>query len=335
VKLAVLGAGAWGTALAIAWARRQPPHDVTLWSRDDGHAEAMRRERENRALLPGIPLPDGLVPEEDLSRALQGAELVVVATPVSGLRGSARAVRDFARGGAPIPLVWVCKGFEAGTGLLPHQVVEAELGAGEPCGALTGPSFAQEVAMQLPTAISFAARDAAFAERIARELHTARLRVYAHDDLVGAEVGGAVKNVLAIATGICDGLKLGYNARAALMTRGLAEIARLGVALGGRLETFMGLAGAGDLVLTCTGDLSRNRKVGLGLASGKGLQEVVAELGHVAEGVSTARETVRLAERHGVDMPIALAVAAVLDGKLDARAAVEQLLSRAPKAEFQ
>ena len=331
MKVAVLGAGAWGTALAIAWVRRQPAHGVTLWSRDDGHAAAMRRDRENHALLPGIALPDGLQVEEDIVRALANAELVVIATPVAGLRDTARAIAGHAPG---CPVVWVCKGFEAGSGLLPHQVVEAELGARYPCGALTGPSFALEVARELPTAVTFAARDGVFAERIARELHTARLRVYAHDDLVGAEVGGAVKNVLAIATGICDGLQLGYNARAALMTRGLAEIARLGVALGGRPETFMGLAGAGDLVLTCTGDLSRNRRVGLGLATGKPLDAVVAELGHVAEGVSTARETVRLAAAAKVDMPIAQAVAAVLDGRLDARAAVEQLLSRSPKSEF-
>jgi glycerol-3-phosphate dehydrogenase (NAD(P)+) len=222
--------------------------------------------------------------------------------------------------------------------LLPHQVVEAELvaagRAGVPCGTLTGPSFALEVACQQPTAVTFAARDAAWAEQIARELHTSRLRVYAHDDLVGAEVGGAVKNVLAIATGICDGLGLGFNARAALMTRGLAEIARLGLALGGRQETFMGLAGAGDLVLTCTGDLSRNRKVGLALAEGKQLPQILLELGHVAEGVSTAREVAHLALKYGVDMPISSTVAALLEGRFDARTAVDQLLARSPKSEF-
>ena len=334
MKIAVLGAGAWGTALAIAWARREPAHQVVLWSRDDGHAEAMRQSRQN-ALLPGVTLPAAVLPEEDFARAVQAVDLAVVATPVVGLRPTVRALTQHAAG---VPLIWVCKGFEAGTGLLPHQVVDAELVlAGQsatPCGTLTGPSFALEVARQLPTAVTFASRDGAWAEQLARELHTARLRVYAHHDLIGAEVGGAVKNVLAIATGICDGLGLGFNARAALMTRGLAEIARLGLALGGRQETFMGLAGAGDLVLTCTGDLSRNRKVGLALAEGKALPQVLADLGHVAEGVSTAREVAQLAIKLGVDMPIATTVAAVLEGRYDARTGVEQLLARSPKSEF-
>lgn len=334
MKIAVFGAGAWGTALAIAWVKRDPAHRVSLWSRDDGHAESMRRTHVN-ALLPGIDLPAEIAPDEDLARAASGIDLAVIATPVLGLRSTVKALTEHA---PRTPIIWVCKGFEAGTGMLPHQVVEGELEAagcaGVPCGTLTGPSFALEVARQQPTAVTFAARDGVWAEQIARELHTSRLRVYAHDDLVGAEVGGAVKNVLAIATGICDGLGLGFNARAALMTRGLAEIARLGLALGGRQETFMGLAGAGDLVLTCTGDLSRNRKVGLALAEGKLLPQILTELGHVAEGVSTARELAQLALKHGVDMPISSTVAAVLDGRFDARTAVEQLLARSPKAEF-
>ena len=334
MKIAVLGAGAWGTALAIAWARRDPAHVLSLWSRDEGHAEAMRQSRGN-ALLPGVQLPAGISPEEDFTRAMAGMELAVIATPVVGLRSTVRAVASL---DARIPIIWVCKGFEAGTGLLPHQVVEAELQSlgnqNIRSGTLTGPSFALEVARQQPTAVTFAARDAVWAESMARELHTQRLRVYAHDDLIGAEVGGAVKNVLAIATGICDGLGLGFNARAALMTRGLAEIARLGLALGGRQETFMGLAGAGDLILTCTGDLSRNRKVGLALAEGKALPQILSDLGHVAEGVSTAREVARLAVKHQVDMPIATTVAAVLDGEFDAQTGVEQLLARSPKFEF-
>ena len=334
MKIAVLGAGAWGTALAIAWGQRDPAHQVILWSRDDGHAASMRKSREN-ALLPGVLLPEAVALEDDLARALAGIDLAVIATPVVGLRATVQALTRIAVG---IPIVWVCKGFEAGSGLLPHQVVDAELSAAGQtktmCGTLTGPSFALEVARQQPTAVTFAARDAAWAEEVARQLHTSRLRVYAHNDLIGAEVGGAVKNVLAIATGICDGLGLGFNARAALMTRGLAEIARLGLALGGRQETFMGLAGAGDLVLTCTGDLSRNRKVGLGLAEGKALPQVLADLGHVAEGVSTAREVAKLAVQYGVDMPIVSAVAAVLDGRFDARTGVEQLLARSPKSEF-
>jgi len=201
------------------------------------------------------------------------------------------------------------------------------------CGALTGPSFAEEVAKGLPTAITLASRDAAFARDMAQELHGPRLRLYANDDIVGAEVGGAVKNVLAIATGICDGLGLGLNARAALMTRGLAEITRFGIALGAKRETFMGLAGMGDLILTCTGDLSRNRRVGLALAAARPLEAITRELGHVAEGVMTAREVARRAASIGVDMPITQAVCAVLDGSIYARQAVDALMNRDPKVE--
>ena len=210
-----------------------------------------------------------------------------------------------------------------------------ELGDSVPCGVLTGPSFAEEVAKGLPLAITLASKDGDFARRMALELHSSRFRIYANDDLPGAEVGGAVKNVMAIATGICDGLGFGLNARAALMTRGLAEIARLGVALGGQPKTFMGLAGMGDLLLTCTGDLSRNRKVGLALAEGKKLSQILTDLGHVAEGVSTAREVARLAERIGIDMPITQAVDAILHRDVPAAAAVEKLLSRDPKLETQ
>lgn len=327
-RISVLGAGAWGTALAIAWAGQGR---VRLWTRDPAHAAAMRADQENRAFLPGFPLPANCLVENDLAVAIHDAELLVVATPVAGLRPTVERLRDEA---CLTPLVWVCKGFEAGSGKLPHQVVAEVLGEGFPCGTLTGPSFAQEVARSQPTAVTLAARDMVLAESFARTLHTPRLRVYAHDDLVGAEVGGAVKNVLAIATGICDGLGLGYNARAALITRGLAEIARLGEALGARRETFLGLAGAGDLILTCTGDLSRNRRVGLLLAEGKTLPAILESLGHVAEGVSTAREVVRLAADLGIDMPIARAVAEVLDGRLAASAAVDALLAREPRAEF-
>lgn len=331
MNIAVLGAGAWGTALAIAWAGE---HRVRLWSREPEHAAVMARERENRAFLPGFPFPAQLLPTGDLAAAVAGADIAVIATPVAGLRTTAEALR---RQGFAGRLVWVCKGFEAGSGCLPHQVVtEVFAGAaGAPeGGALTGPSFAQEVAAGRPTAVTLAAVSLAVAEELAQALHTGSFRVYAHDDLVGAEVGGAVKNVLAIATGICDGLGLGFNARAALITRGLAEIARLGVALGGRRETFMGLAGVGDLILTCTGDLSRNRRVGLELAAGKSLATILQELGHVAEGVGTAREVARLAVDRGIDMPIAQAVAAVLGGRLGARAAVGELLARAPTVEF-
>ena len=229
--------------------------------------------------------------------------------------------------------MWVCKGFEAGSGKLPHQVVAEVLGAQAVCGALSGPSFAEEVAAGQPTAVALAANNHAFAVETARQLHTRRLRIYANDDLIGVEVGGAVKNVLAIATGICDGLGLGLNSRAALMTRGLAEIARLGLALGAHRETFMGLAGMGDLILTCTGDLSRNRRVGLALAEDKTLPQILEELGHVAEGVYTAREVDRLARSLGVDMPISAAVAAILDARVNAGEALELLMARDPKEE--
>lgn len=328
MKLTVLAAGAWGTALAIAFAGG---HRVCLWSREEEVAADLLATRENSRFLPGYRLPDSVTVTTDLAAALGHGELALVATPIAGLRPTVEALRDH---GSRVPVLWVCKGFEAGSGLLPHQVVAEVLGKEACCGALSGPSFAEEVAAGQPTAVTLAANDAEFARRAARELHTTRLRIYANDDLVGVEVGGAVKNVLAIATGVCDGLGLGLNSRAALITRGLAEIARLGQALGARRETFMGLAGMGDLILTCTGDLSRNRRVGLGLAEGKTLAQILDELGHVAEGVYTARETARKARELGIDMPISTAVAAVLDGNLSARDAVERLMARDPKEEL-
>lgn len=325
-RIAVLAAGAWGTALAVAFAARHP---VTLWARETEVAEDIRANRENRRFLPGCPIPPGVSVITEFP-ALSGFDLVIVATPVAGLRATLQQV---AAQGVRIPLLWVCKGFEQGSGLLPHQVATAELGADYPWGALSGPSFAEEVAKGLPTAITLAARPLARAREWVACLHTGRLRLYASEDVVGVEVGGAVKNVLAIATGIADGLNLGLNARAALVTRGLAEIARLGKALGGEAQTFMGLAGVGDLLLTCTGDLSRNRRVGLALGRGQALPQILADLGHVAEGVSTALEVHRLACSLGVEMPITAAVAAVLEGRLPPLEAVEQLLSRDPKVE--
>ncbi|MDO8930902.1 MAG: NAD(P)H-dependent glycerol-3-phosphate dehydrogenase [Rhodocyclaceae bacterium] len=326
MKIVILGAGAWGSALALAFA---PRHALTLWTLDADHAAAMRADGENKRFLPGHPLPDGIAIEADIAAALRGADFAVIATPVVGLRPTLEAIGRHAPG---LPFVWVCKGLEADSGLLPHQVVDATLRAAR-CGVLTGPSFAEEVARGLPTAVTLASRDAAFASEWAAELHGPRLRIYANDDLVGAEVGGAVKNVLAIATGICDGLGLGLNARAALLTRGLAEITRFGVALGAKRETFMGLAGLGDLILTCTGDLSRNRRVGLALAAGKPLAVIAAELGHVAEGVPTAREVARRAAVLGVEMPITAAVCAVLEGRIGPAEVVDQLMNRDPKVE--
>lgn len=323
--LAVLGAGAWGTALASVLSNR---HHVTLWARDPRQAAAMRSARRNERYLPEIPLPEPLTVTAELDAGLQGADLLLAATPVAGLRDLCARLGD-----APAPLVWLCKGFEEGTGLLPHQVVESVRGTALPCGALSGPSFALEVARGLPCALTLASRDAAFARAAAALIHGGRLRVYFSTDLVGVEIGGAVKNVMAIAVGISDGLGLGQNARAALITRGLAEITRLGVALGGNAETLMGLAGAGDLVLTATGDLSRNRRVGLDLAKGRPLADILGALGHVAEGVRSAREVAKLAAQHGVDMPVSDAVNAVLAGRLTAPQAVAQLLARDPKEE--
>lgn len=327
MRVAVLAAGAWGTALAMAFAAR---HGVTLWAREQDLVEEMLSVRENTRFLPGFRFPDRLVIEADFLKAARGSDLLVLATPIAGLRATVQAL---AQDDLKAPVLWVCKGFEAGTGKLPHEVVDEEL-PGVPNGVLSGPSFAQEVAGGKPTAITLVSRDAGFARATTQELHGGHLRIYAGTDLVGAEVGGAVKNILAIAAGVCDGLQLGYNARAALITRGLAEIARLGVALGAHRETFMGLAGVGDLLLTCTGDLSRNRQVGLGLAEGKGLEQILKDLGHVAEGVPTAFEVHRLAQRIGVDMPITAAVAGLLEGRYTARDAVAGLLARDPKDEL-
>jgi glycerol-3-phosphate dehydrogenase (NAD(P)+) len=323
MKIAVLGAGAWGTALALAFSDR---HSVCLWTWQAEHARSMDAARENLEFLPGYALPADMAITADTRAAIAGADLAIIATPMAGLRNAAGSIAN------AVPFVWVCKGLEAGTGLLPHQVVE-QTATSVPYGALTGPSFADEVARGLPTAVTLASRDIEFAAHMAEALHTSRLRIYANDDIVGAEVGGAVKNVLAIATGLCDGLGLGLNARAALMTRGLAEITRFGAALGGKRETFMGLAGLGDLILTCTGDLSRNRRVGLALASGRPLEAIQRELGHVAEGVMTAREVLRRAAVLGVDMPITEAVCAVLDGRIKAAETVARLMGRDTKPE--
>jgi glycerol-3-phosphate dehydrogenase (NAD(P)+) len=322
--LAVLGAGAWGTALAAVLSSR---YRVALWARDPAQAKAIGAARRNARYLPEIALPESLRIEFDLDQALSGATLLIAATPVAGLRDLLGRLR-----GGTIPLLWLCKGFEADSAALPHEIVTAS-GIRAPSGALSGPSFALEVAKGLPCALTLASADAAFAAAAAAELHGGRLRVYRSDDVVGVEIGGAVKNVLAIAVGICDGLGLGQNARAALITRGLAELARLGVALGGRADTVMGLTGAGDLILTATGDLSRNRRVGLELARGKPLQAIVADLGHVAEGVHSAHATLARAKSCGVDMPITVAVDAVLNGRITPQQAVEQLLARDPKAE--
>jgi glycerol-3-phosphate dehydrogenase (NAD(P)+) len=326
MRIAVLGAGAWGTALAIAFAGR---HAVSLWARDATRVADMARLRENQRYLPACPFPPALQVTADLKAALSAADLAILAAPLAGLRPLLEQIKLIA---PAMPFLWVCKGLEAGSGFLPHQVVDQVMGDAV-CGVLTGPSFALEVARGLPTAVTLAATDADFAAGTAHDLHGGNLRIYATEDLIGAEVGGAVKNVLAIATGICDGLGLGLNARAALITRGLVEITRFGEALGASRETFMGLAGMGDLILTCTGELSRNRRVGLLLAEGRALPDITRELGHVAEGVPAAREVARRAVELGIEMPITRAVTAVLDGRITPRVAVEQLMARDPKHE--
>ena len=328
MKTAILGAGAWGTALGIALAGR---HTVSLWARDPAQAAAIDAARRNARYLPEVVFPEGLSVSADVDETLEGAELVILAATAAGLRPLAEMLR--ARGSV-VPFIWLCKGFEEGTGRLPHEVVQAAFGGILPlCGALSGPSFALEVAQGLPCALTLAAHDEEFASGTAAKLHGGRLRIYYTTDLAGVEIGGAVKNVLAIAVGISDGMGLGQNARAALVTRGLAEIQRLGVAIGGSAETIMGLTGAGDLILTATGTLSRNRKVGLELAQGRSLEAILGSLGHVAEGVLSAREVLRLAERNRVDMPITRAVNAVLAGEILPSAALDLLLSRDPRSE--
>ncbi len=333
-SVAIIGAGAWGTALAAHLARR-PDLVVTLWARDAGQARAIAAGRVNARYLPDIALPASLIVTSDLAVAAT-AEVLIVATPIAALPDVAGKL---AAAGARAPLVWLSKGllsvpvsagYRAGIALA-HQVLAPMWPA--PVGIVSGPSFAEEVARRLPTAVAVAATDPALASRVASLLRADTLRAYESDDIAGVEAGGAVKNVLAIAAGASDGLGFGYNARAALITRGLAETGRLSAALGGRRETLMGLAGLGDLVLTCTGDLSRNRRVGLALADGKSLAEILAELGHVAEGVPSAAAVHRLSNHHSVEMPICDAVHAVLYEGLSARSAVERLLAREPRSE--
>jgi glycerol-3-phosphate dehydrogenase (NAD(P)+) len=332
MKVAVLGAGAWGTALAGHLAAR---HDTVLWARDAALIAELSTSHENARYLAGVSLPSALRFEADLDlaldHALADAALCVVATPVAGLRGMLRTMRD--AGKVPAHIVWLCKGFEADTQLLPHQVVAQELAGHASNGTLSGPSFAREVGQGLPVALTVASASAACRERTVAAFHHGAMRIYSGDDVIGVEVGGAVKNVLAIATGIADGLGLGLNARAALITRGLAEMSRLGAALGGRAETFTGLTGLGDLILTATGDLSRNRTVGMQLATGRSLDDILSALGHVAEGVRCARGVLSIAQARGIEMPITQAVCDVLFDHVAARDAVSALLRRDAKAE--
>ena len=350
MNVLILGAGAWGTALAISAAgNAKAAHAVSLWSRDAAQAENMQSQRCNAKYLPQVAFPESLqVVSGYFSELVKAADLVIIATPMSGLRGMLNQIK-----GATCPVAWLCKGFEAAennkidgkVGLLGHEIyaqiaanqaktTQNTLMTGLKTGILSGPSFALEVAKGQPTALVAASELPEVRDALTQAFHSPTLRVYGSNDVAGVEVGGAVKNVLAIATGLCDGLQLGLNARAALITRGLAEMTRLGLALGADIETFMGLSGLGDLVLTATGDLSRNRKVGLLLAQGKTLSEAVASLGHVAEGVYCARTVSQRALSLGVDMPITQCVVKVLDGTLSAKQAVALLMGREATGEL-
>ena len=336
LKIAVIGAGAWGTALAISASREGTGHHVHLWTRNPAAAHELQTQRSNQRYLPGIRFPSALQcvssPVSEMAAWAQQHDLIVIGTPMSALRSTLHTLKD-----VQVPVAWLCKGFEAGSpgvesGAMPHEVCQ-QVAPQLQAGALSGPSFALEVATAQPTALVAASAHAKVRQLLVDAFHSPSLRVYANEDIVGVEVGGAVKNVLAIATGLCDGLNLGLNARAALITRGLSEMTRLGVALGAKPETFMGLSGLGDLVLTATGDLSRNRKVGLLLAQGMDLQQAVQSLGHVAEGVYSARTVVKRALALGVEMPIAQAVVALLDGQLKPADAVAALMGRGAKGE--
>ncbi len=325
MRISVLGAGAWGTALALAASAR---HEVLLWARDAQQAQDMRQHGCNRRYLPEVCLTPvlGITADHDQALAHARGGLIVIATPMAALRERLGALP--ADGAA----LWLCKGFEQGSGLLGHELAR-QVRALAPAGVLSGPSFALEVARGQPTALVAASSDAGLAALAVQAFHGQALRVYSSTDPVGVEVGGAVKNVMAIATGIADGLQLGLNARAALITRGLAEMTRLGLALGAQAQTFMGLSGLGDLVLTATGDLSRNRRVGLALAQGQPLEHILSALGHVAEGVLTAPTLLDRARRAQVDMPITAMVVEVLQGRLSAQQALQQLLARGARAE--
>jgi len=338
MKLTVFGAGAWGTALAVHAAARRP---TLLWARGETHCARINEARVNERYLDGVALPAALVVTPDFAAALSHARdgLAIIATPMAGL--AEMLGRLLVPGGEPPGVLWLCKGFEQGSGRLGHEVARAVQPLAHRVGVLSGPSFAIEVARGQPTALVVASADASLRDAAVSALHGEVMRIYTSDDVVGVEVGGAVKNVLAIAVGICDGLDggpsarpgLGLNARAALITRGLAEMTRLGVALGARGDTFMGLSGLGDLVLTATGDLSRNRQVGLLLARGLALPEILGQLGHVAEGVLCAETVLRRAQAAGVEMPITLGVVDVLQGRATPAQALAQLMGRSARSE--
>ena len=330
MNITVLGAGAWGTALAI---QASGHHQTLLWARDGKQIEAMQAQGRNDRYLPDAAMPPGLQLTENFESALAHADrgLIVIATPMAGLAEMLSRLNSAVN---PITgVMWLCKGFQEKNGQLGHEIAREAAPHLTRVGVLSGPSFAAEVARKQPTALVAASADLSLTEDAVSALHSDSLRIYTSTDAVGVEVGGAVKNVLAIATGLADGMALGMNARAALITRGLTEMTRLGVALGARAETFMGLSGLGDLVLTATGDLSRNRQVGLRLAQGLPLAQILTELGHVAEGVRSARVVLSRAQSVKAEMPITAAVVSVLNGELTPSQALENLMGRDARAE--
>ena len=330
LKIAVLGAGSWGTALAALMARHG--HAVVLWGRDAAQVATIDAKHENTRYLPGVPLPDTLRATTDLAAAVAGADWILVVTPSHAFNETLRALAPHRRPGAGV--AWATKGFEPGSGRFLHEVAAEILGNDVPLAVVTGPSFAREVAQGLPTALTVHSDSDSFASTVAEALHGPAFRAYTGSDMLGAELGGAMKNVLAVATGIADGMNLGLNARAGLITRGLNEMLRLNQRLGGRAETLMGLAGLGDLVLTSTGDLSRNRRLGLALGRGQTIAEAVKEIGQVVESVDTVDEVMRLANRHGVELPISELVQRVLHQEITPAEGLKIILSREQKPEY-
>jgi glycerol-3-phosphate dehydrogenase (NAD(P)+) len=329
--IAILGAGSWGTALAIHLARTG--HDVRLWARDDALCAAMRREGENATYLPGFALPATVHPTTDPEEAFHEASLVVAAVPSHGLRTTLRSIAPSLASGTPI--VSTVKGIEQHTLLRMSEVIAQETGPGRPTVVLSGPTFARDFANALPSAVSVASTSREVAELVQAEFRSSTVRLYVTDDVVGVELGGALKNVIAIAAGLVDSLGLGHNAMAALVTRGLAEMSRLATALGGRRETLAGLSGLGDLVLTCTGSLSRNRQVGVELGRGRSLETIVSGMKMVAEGVRTAQAALELGSRQGVELPITAQMHEVLDAGKDPRTALADLMLRPQRAEHE
>ncbi|MBU6248111.1 MAG: NAD(P)-dependent glycerol-3-phosphate dehydrogenase [Xanthomonadaceae bacterium] len=327
--LAVLGAGSWGTALAALAARNGVP--TRLWGRDRQALEVMAQTRRNQRYLPDLELPPELRYESDLAAALRGAQIVLIVVPSHAFASMLDQIAPLLEPGAAI--AWASKGFEPGTGRFLHELVAEKL-PGRPAAVVTGPSFAKEVAAGLPSAVTVHSDDEAFAREMAGLLHAPNFRAYTGSDVLGGELGGAMKNVLAVATGVADGMQLGLNARAGLITRGMNEMLRLGLALGAKPETLMGLSGLGDLVLTCTGDLSRNRRLGLALGKGVALDEAVRQIGQVVESVLTADEVARLAAKHGLDLPIASGVRAVLHGEVTPVEGLRALMAREQKPEY-